>query len=295
MASYFDRIVKPCFNELLNIIPGKKGPKPYFKLIRSFMRKDPVVLSDAVIVLTTKCSLKCINCNNLMPCYRKPYDIPLKEVLWDIKRLISASDLIVKLTLIGGEPFLYPHLGKVLDAVLDNPKILYISLTTNGTILPSEELLQKLSHPKVVVQISDYGVKTQKVEKLHALLVEHGIASVPDKVVSWVKPGGTEYRGKGRKQLCKEYQECFSSKYCRTLLKGKFYLCARGAHLSDLGYMKSSHDEFNIRSKRTRTQFRKEFLRYLLSDYADACNYCDHGLKITVKPGEQVTAGSPME
>ncbi len=289
MANYFNRVFKPCYNELLNIIPGKKGPLPYLKLLSSFLRPNSVVLNDAVVVLTTKCSLRCKNCNNLMPCYKKPYDIPVKEVLADIRRLLKRVDRIVKLTLIGGEPFIYPELNLVLDEVLNSPKVMYVSLTTNGTILPKEDTLKRLRHPKTVVQLSDYGVPTQKMDEWIRILKKNRIKYVPDKVVSWVSPGGTEYRGKGKAQLSKEYNSCFSSRYCRTLLHGKFYLCARGAHLADLGFMDSRHDEFDIRVKRSDRLFRKEFRKYLLSDYADACNYCDHALKITVKPGEQVS------
>ncbi len=288
MPSYFDRIFKPCFNQLLNNIPGKKGPLPYFRLLYNLCKPNPATYPDVVAVVTTKCSLKCKNCNNLMPCYQHPYDVPAEEVIRDLNRLLLGVDLIVKLSLIGGEPFLYPDLIRVLDAVADNPKVMYVSLTTNGTILPKEDLIQKLRNPKVIVQISDYGVKTQKIPELIRILEENGIKYVPDKVKVWVSPGGTENRGKSREQLSKEYLSCFSSKYCRTLLRGKFYLCARGAHLYDLGYMKETHDLYDIRKKQSRRDFRRTLRDYMLSDYAEACNYCDHAKKITVKPGEQV-------
>ncbi len=288
MSTYFNKIFKPCFNELINILPGKKTPGQYLRVLGNLISPWKAVYPDVVFVITTRCSLKCKNCNNLMPCYDKPYHIDADQVIADIDKFLENTDLVLKFGLIGGEPFIYPELGKVLEHVLKSDKIMYVSLTSNGTVIPSEELLKLMENPKVVVEISDYGVKTQKIDEIIRILEERNIKYVPDKVASWVSPGGTEFRNKDTAQLAKEYQNCYSSKYCHTVLNGKMFLCARGAHLYDLGFMKSEHDFFDIRKAPSGKSFRSGLLKFLLSDYADACNYCDHALKIKVKPGEQL-------
>ncbi len=287
MSTYFERIFKPCFNELMNIIPGKKSLSQYIRMMSNLILPGKTIYPDIVMVITTRCSLKCKNCNNLMPCYDTPYHIDADQVISDIDRLLENTDMIIKFGLIGGEPFVYPELSKVLTHVLNSDKIMYISLTTNGTVIPNNDLLKLMENPKVIVELSDYGLKTQKIDEMMRILSEHKIKCVPDKVSMWVSPGGTEFRGKDKAQLAKEYQNCYSSKYCHTVLNGKVFLCARGAHLYDLGFMKSDHDYFDIRTPRSKKEFNKKLQSFLLSDYADACNYCDHALKIPVKPGEQ--------
>ncbi len=285
---YIDKIVKPSANMLLNIIPGKKGIARYLRVAFDLLLPWRTIYPEIVMVTTTGCTLKCKNCNNLMPYYHSPYSIDTEELKRDFDRIMASMDTCVRFSLIGGEPFIYPHLKEMLTYVLNNKKIMYVGLVTNATIIPDGELLEILKNPRIVVSISNYGVPLQKVDELIELFRKNGVRYIPDNAASWVKPGGTEFRGKSLSKLKKEYAGCFSSRYCRTLLKGKLFLCARGAHLYDLGYMQSAHDYFDIREGRTVRDFKKEMLEFTFSDYADACNYCDHALKEKVKPGEQL-------
>lgn len=287
MASYLDRIIKPSLNIIKNVIPGKKKPGEYLRVITDCLLPSRAIYPDIVLVMTTYCSLKCKNCNNLMPLYERPYHIPKEELISDIDSLFTHIDTCVKFSLIGGEPFCYPDLMAVLDHVISDRHIMYVDITTNGTIIPNEEIIEKLKNPKVIVEISDYGIGTQKVKELTELFIKNGIRYSTDKVVTWVCPGGTENRGKDRETLKREFGMCYSSRYCRTMLNGNMFLCSRGAHLYDLGFMDSTHDRFDIRKKRSKPEFKNELDAFMMSDYADACNYCDHAKKIIVKPGEQ--------
>ncbi|MCR4909453.1 MAG: radical SAM protein [Lachnospiraceae bacterium] len=288
MSSYFNKIFKPCINEIHNLIPGHKGIGAYARVARDLILPGRAVFQDIVVILTTRCSLNCKNCNNLMPLYDKPYHLDTDTVIADILKLLENVDTIIKFGLLGGEPLIYPELGRVLQVVLESPKVMFADITTNATVLPDSSLLKLMRHPKMFVEISNYGVKTQKVQDFAALMRENGIRHTVDKATSWVAPGGTEQRGKSREQLEKEYNACYSSRYCRTMLNGKLYLCARGAHLCDLGYMKSEHDVFDVRNTPSGPGFREGMKRFYLSDYAEACNYCDHALGKKVKPGEQL-------
>lgn len=288
LKAYINKIVRPSVNMLMNMIPGKKTPGQYLRVGLDLLLPWRTIYPEIVMVTTTGCTLKCKNCNNLMPYYHSPYSIDPKELKKDFDRLMASMDTCVRFSLIGGEPFIYPHLKELLKHAIASKKTMYVGLVTNATIIPQGELLELLKNPKIVVSISNYGVELQKVDELIALFKKNGIKYIPDNASSWVKPGGTEFRGKSLSKLKKEYSGCFSSRYCRTMLKGKLFLCARGAHLYDLGYMQSAHDYFDIREKRSFREFKREMLEFTYSDYADACNYCDHALKNKVKPGEQL-------
>ncbi|MCR5627036.1 MAG: radical SAM protein [Lachnospiraceae bacterium] len=273
----------------MNLVPGKKPVSQYLRIIRDGFLPGRQIFCEMVFILTTKCTLRCENCNNLMPCYKQPYNIPSDTIISDIYSFLNQIDTCVKLSLLGGEPFVYPDLGKVIDEFVDNKKIMYLSMTTNATIIPKEEILKRLEHKKVVVHISDYDLPMQKVDELIAVFKKRGIKYTHKKDVDWVIPGPVTKRGKEIGQLKKEYESCYSSRYCRTVLNGKAYLCARGAHLTDLGYMDEPHDCFDMRKKRTKAEFRKEFRKFYLSDYAMACDHCDHALNISVRAGVQKT------
>ena len=288
MASYYRRIIRPVINEFLNSIPGKKRLSEYLRVVSHLLKPNGVIYPDVVVVMTTHCSLKCAKCNNLMCMYEKPYHIPADQLIKDIMTLLKNTDTCVKLQLLGGEPFVYPELLKVLKAIKDHPKVLCTAITTNGTIIPNEEILEEFSSfSRKKIVISDYGVKTQKVDELMQVLKRHSIPFHRAHATVWLDPGGTECRNKDIGQLIKEFNGCYSSRYCRTLLNGKLFLCARSAHLADLGYMDGTHDSFDIRQKRSNTEFRREIRDFFLKDYAEGCNHCDHALKRKIKAGEQ--------
>ncbi len=287
MSSYFNKIFKPCINEIHNMIPGKKGFGAYARVAGNLLLPGRAIYQDIVVILTTRCSLNCRHCNNLMPLYREPYHLDADTVIADIHKLLENVDTIIKFGLLGGEPLIYPELGRVLQVVLESPKVMFADITTNATVLPDANLLKLMRHPKMFVEISNYGVKTQKVSDFAAMMEENGIRYTVDKATSWTVSGGTEFRGKSEEQLKQEYNACYSSRYCRTMLQGKLYLCARGAHLADLGYMDGAHDSFDVRNTPSGKEFREGMKRFFLSDYAEACNYCDHAKGVRVKPGEQ--------
>ncbi|XME03004.1 radical SAM protein [Lachnospiraceae bacterium C1.1] len=289
MGSYLKRVFRPCIREYLFNTPGKKRIGDLFKLFMGLVKPDALIYPDIVCELTTHCSLKCAHCNNLMYCYDKPYHVPADEVIADVENMLSHTDFCVKLTLLGGEPFVYPELAKVVKAFQNHEKIYCLTFVTNGTVIPSEDLINLIAaskNPKMV--ISDYGQKAQKVKELSDLCKAKGIHCELGRATSWVDPGGTDNRGKSVEQLSREYNGCFSARYCRTLLKGKIYTCARAASLVDLGYMDGEHDSFDTRKPRTEKEFRRELREFLTLDYADACNYCDHAKKIVIPAGEQV-------
>lgn len=289
MASYFKRVVRPCIRNYLTYVEGKSKFFGSIKLFFELLKPDGLSYPDMVCVLTTYCSLRCKYCNNLMPCYEKPYHVPADEAISDINTLLSHTDHCIKLVFLGGEIFLYPELIKVIDAVKNHPKVMCLSLVTNATVIPGDEIMDLIaSIGNARISISDYGVSTQKVEEFTSKCREKGIRYQVNVDKSWRDAGGTENRGKDIPQLTKEYNECFSSRYCHTLQNGKIYTCARAASLADLGFMDDSHDSFDVRKPRSDKEFRRELREFFTLDYADACNYCDHGKNIAIPAGEQL-------
>ena len=70
----------------------------YFRTYKSeglkFLLKRKLFLDYAEIVITTKCSLRCKNCANLINLYDKPYDVKSDLIEESIKKLFKAVDKI---------------------------------------------------------------------------------------------------------------------------------------------------------------------------------------------------------
>lgn len=283
--SYLRRIVTLGVNEIREKHSKEAKLSDYIRVLFDGLMPWRCMVPNMVLVMTTKCSLKCEACANLMPYYHSPYNRDVKEVLADLEAVFSNIDTSVNLSLIGGEPFLYPDLVKILDYVENNKKIMFANITSNGTIVPSEEVLKKLKDSRVKVIFSDYGIETQKIEAVKKLFEEYGIPYGYKKDLVWTSAGPTGERGKSIEQLKKEYKWCFSAKYCKTILNGRLYSCSRAAHLTDLGYLNSDIDYMDLHKKRSRSEFRKEIIDFYRQEYCMACDHCDHYL------GEQITPG----
>lgn len=88
-----------------------------------------------------------------MQYYCKPYDLDkdcLKENLEELLKMIEHISIV---RVLGGEPFLYPWLGEILELLIASPKVKVVGIPTNGTVIPKEDVLRVLQNPKVRLDI----------------------------------------------------------------------------------------------------------------------------------------------
>lgn len=233
-------------------------------------------IARLVTVLGTKCSLRCRDCNNLMPYYKPQEDFDKEEILTSLNNITQKAQSILVCELIGGEPFLSKNLDGVLEYVIQNETIKSVEITTNGTIMPSEEQIPLLKSPKVSVRISDYGELVDK-RRIVTFFDEHQIRYKVLDTGKWISVGGVESRQRTETELKRQYKACSSGYYCKTLYKGKIFACARAAGLYDLGFMKEKEyvEAFE-------TFDEKKMKEFLFRDFSVACDYCDNGLSNSV-------------
>ncbi len=113
------------------------------------------------IVLTTKCTLRCESCNNLMQYFhpKNQYTCTLQGIIQSLDRLFANIDSIQSMRIIGGEPLLFKDLDKVITYLGQQKKLLSFNIVTNATMLFKEKALHALqSCPNAIVHISDYSV-----------------------------------------------------------------------------------------------------------------------------------------
>ena len=184
------------------------------------------------IPITTKCSLNCKKCSNLIPCYQKRSDYDINILLKSLKKFLDCINHIVFIRVLGGEPFLNKNLYKILEELLNSKKIQRIEVVTNGTIVPNDKkLLGVLKNNRIIVSISQYPMVNYN--KLVLFLKKNNIKYRIDKMNFWLDYGEPYKRNKSERVLIKQYAKC--NNVCKSLINGQIHLCPRSSHGTDLG------------------------------------------------------------
>jgi hypothetical protein len=236
----------------------------------------PFVIPRLVYIVSSVCTLRCKDCLALMPYYKQASHIPIEQVMRDIHFSLDAVDMCTGVELIGGETFCYPWLGKALHEVLNNDKVRSVILSTNGTVIPDDDVFDQLSDPKILIRISNYGIKG-KIDRLIEIFERNNIAYQYITEPKWKDGGGIEYRNKSIEQIHIEFLNCENSRVSKTIAVGKLFVCPRSYRLLSLGLYESANDYVKLNDTDNKKTTQKKILEIFLKDYADACQYCDFG------------------
>lgn len=226
-------------------------------------------------IITTRCSLRCMECSNLMQYYHKPENLPIEMLQEELSKVLDIVDGIWDIRVIGGEPFMHPKIGEIMEPFLDHPKIYKFSIYTNASILPRESTIKILKHPKVKCEITNYGELVKKYPGFIKLMQEEHIRHRITQANRWQALGGLWDRKSDEETLRKTFQNC----YCNdlpTLLAGKIYRCpysANGRMLEAIPFKEEDIVDLDSGSK----DYLKYKLKYLLSEknFDHACGYCN--------------------
>lgn len=238
------------------------------KLFNSYLSLNYVEL-----VITTKCTLRCRSCANLMYKYNKPYNVDLSIIKKSINKLLECCNEIKMFRILGGEPFCNPELKNILEE-LNSSKIKQIVIVTNGTIMPKDDdLIELLKNNKVVVEISDYNNLSSKKEKLIDFCAKNNIICHCGNFVRMWQDYGDLKKYKNNT----EEQFFYCNVNCKNLLNGKLYYCPRQAHGIDLGIIKDNDAQYIDlikNSKKTNQKLLKEYI--FRNSPICACDYCKY-------------------
>lgn len=241
------------------------------------------------IPITTKCSLRCKGCSNLIPCYNNPADVDIDILLNSIDVFLKCINNIVYVRVLGGEPFVSKNLEQIINKLLCSDKIQRIEIVTNGTIIPkNKSLLKIMSNKRVIVCISKYPYV--KLEKLIKVLEKNYINYKVDDMNFWMDYGNLDERGKSISELKKQYRKC--NHICKSLLNGQLHLCPRSSHGTDLKIIKGNEDDYlDLLNKNIGiNEKKKKIVELFKKKYIIACDYCDFATDKSkkIKVAEQV-------
>lgn len=242
----------------------------------------------AQISLTERCTLKCKKCAHGCAAVdnKKAKDLTLEQVNKSADSFFSKIDFIQEFVLIGGEPLMYKQMSDVIKYIGKNyrDKIGIFSITTNGTILPDEEVFKMCASNKVLFRISNYGKSIPRLKniykKLTNMLESYGIEYVlAGEESNWTDYGFDYVNHKESKDgLIKIFDACQTP--CREVRENRFYFCVMARSVSEnMKFNVGEKDYLDLDTLQgdAGTKILLEFnLGYSEKGYLDMCNYC-HG------------------
>lgn len=239
-----------------------------------YIKKD-IYFRYFEVPITTRCSLNCAECNNLIQFYEQPQNFKAADILRDIKRICSVTEKIVMVRILGGEPLVHPELAYILNGLTEIDKIQQVQIVTNGTLLFNEECISIIRNKKFSVDVSNYGVHSVKYKQLIEQLKENKICYITQsRRKPWRSLSSCKCRRRNENELKNIFASCRED--CHSLLNGELHLCARSAHGTDLGVMAKKEKEYvNVRAASGKKELQKEIYDLLNRKSISACNYCD--------------------
>lgn len=232
-----------------------------------------IVFPRMDLVLTTRCSLKCKKCANLMQYYSSPDDVKLDVIKQSINNLLESIDYIGQIYVLGGEPFIYRELPDVIGFLSEKKQIGIIKIVTNGTILRENDYeWERLRVPNAIVTISDYGYKSRCIYGLLVKLRKERINHYRIRTQFFLDTGGLQKRNRSSEELLKVFYDCGT--LCKSLYNGKLYICPRAAHGIDLGFIPNIETEY-VNLINEAYNYHDEIQRLLSRRKFISCDYCD--------------------
>ena len=256
--------------------------------IISTLYLDKVYIRLAQITLTERCSLKCKKCAHA--CYNvdgSAEDMDLLAVYNSADNFFSKVDLVNEFVLIGGEPLLYKHLLQAIEYIgkkYRNQMGVYC-ITTNGTIVPNEEVLRACQKYQVLFRISNYSKAIPRLKKsqqkliaaLEKYQIEYKLAIEDGNWIDY----GFEYLNKemDEKKLIETFDKCLTP--CREVRENKLYFCVMARSVSDNLHLEEGQGDYLDLDKLHGENYKRELMEFNLGysekGYLDMCHRC-HGM-----------------
>ncbi len=202
-----------------------------FLCLWHWFKNSTLFIPTLHVSVTTKCTLKCESCNMFMPKYQEHVSISLDELKEDLNKLFTYVDYIQDLEILGGEPLLYKELSQYIQYIYDNysSQIGAVSIITNGTLIPDEELMRQAKRYNIRFVISDYTPAQvagypEKLEKLLSLFEKSNIHHRLSTFATWKEfDASGELSTLTTNELRDHYIRC--SPPFKGLANGRFYPC----------------------------------------------------------------------
>jgi organic radical activating enzyme len=236
-----------------------------------------LVIRGMDIMVTEACSMKCKDCSNLMQYYTAPKNGDPDVLLAAFDKMAQSVDHFLEVRLLGGEPFLNKRIHEIVDRLVAYPNVEKIAIFTNATIVPKNQNLTSLIHPKVYLDITHYGVLSRNHDKLIEALDANGIAYNTHVPQTWTDSAKIVYKERTEAQLTEMFARCCVNDVL-TLLNGTLYRCPFSANAMNLEAVpRVASDFINLLDESKDIAATRAGIRdlYTARNYISTCSYCN--------------------
>jgi len=258
-----------------------------------FMNKNGIFMRSIDLIITEKCSLRCINCSNLMQYYKNPINCDINMLFKGIDEYFKVIDEVMDFRIIGGETFMNKDWSLIVEKIIDEPKAKRIVIYTNSTIVPKEVTIPLLQNTKVIIVATNYGEElSRKLPDLRAFCELNRIAYHIINVDEWLNCATIERHDRSLKDNLDLFKLC-CAKNMATLSDGRLFRCPYSANAHRLKAVPDFKDDYVdlLYGSYDRSTIKRKVRKYLYdNDYLDTCDFCN-GRPLSgeeVKPAIQV-------
>jgi organic radical activating enzyme len=233
-----------------------------------------LVIPSIDVIITEKCTLKCTDCANLMPYFKKPKNIDYDDIFACLTTLSGLADSILELRILGGEPFMRKDIERVIEFCANVSNAKKVVLYTNATLVPRQPALEAMKHEKVFVEITDYGALSPRLVEIVRAFEQEGISYVTKELPeSWDDSANIIDFQRTDTENQTIFDTC-CAKYLYTLMHGKLYRCPFSASLDALEEgLGGQADWLDVQSRETLS--RAELRSYIYSTrFVPSCEVC---------------------
>lgn len=252
------------------------------------MEDDKIYLPHIALGVTLRCTMKCKYC-----CVYAPYYDPAPHSNYQVLEntidgLFCIVDYVKKFTLTGGEPLLHIDLPKLIEkAMCYESHFDVLEISTNGTILPTNELVAVLDKYKNKMQIliDNYGEISNKALEFADILKQRDIPFILRKYYGddvhlggWIDFGDFTQKSYSSQENKLRFTKCAYSRKSMTfsIRDGEMYPCCRSRRTADIGVVgKADAGCVNIIDPSESIESKRNKVRnLLLAEYWESCTYC---------------------
>ena len=221
-----------------------------------------------------------------MPYYKEHYNTTTEELIKDMDLLFQRVDYLTSYFVFGGEPLLNKNLPEMLKKIYEkyHDRIGYMQIITNGTIVPSPELLEVCKTCGVKIRLSDYTRQVpydKKLAEVKETLDKSGVdwsMGVYDTWLSLEFPAEKKPIAGNPKDAKKHMLAC--SQGCHMVGDGRIYYCGALCNAQRCGLWQVREGDY-VDLQETDGSLEKDklrLLRYCLGDvdqqFISMCNVC---------------------
>lgn len=257
------------------------------EIFPSYLIEQKILFMNlAQICVTERCTLHCEYCAH--GCYavdNKQHDMRLEDAIYSADTLFQRIDYIHEFVLIGGEPLLYANLAELIQYIGKNyrDKIGTLSITSNGTLIPKDDIIEQCKKFDVLIRISNYIRSIPNIENQHQKIrnlceindVELLIGKAEEQW--WDYGFGDVLPGISSEEVAKRFDACRTP--CREVRGDNLYFCVMARTVSEnLKLYIGLNDCLNLRNLSYDDHSKRIICEYNLgfSDkgYLDMCYRC---------------------